>query len=346
MPLLNNRKMTVYPYIVQVAIGILFYYRLELIRLLSSFYRNIFGRGESALDVPIKSVDSRSVTKVDDYWNDHTVNSLPFSTRWESEEYYNWLTWEYPLLSQFMEFYKDRSGSVVLDYGCGPGNDIYRLLIRNKAKKVIGMDISLKALDLAGKRMSLYAIDPVSLELIQISDSSAELPAEDSSIDYLNCSGVLHHTSTPDEILMEFARVMKKQAYGHIMVYNEDSIFYHLYVAYLVMIIDKKYLTMDIKEAFSKSTDGEHCPISQCYRSRDFIALCEKAGLLAEYKGGYFSQSELRWFRKYFNKAIRDERLAIEHKDFLRSLKLDDEGFPMYIGKHAGIGGVYKISRM
>ncbi|MBN1689477.1 MAG: hypothetical protein JW901_00470, partial [Dehalococcoidia bacterium] len=119
-----------------------------------------------------------------------------------------------------------------------------------------------------------------------------------------------------------------------------------IYVAYLGMIVDSKHLTMNIREAFSKSTDGEQCPISKCYKSKDFVVLCEKAGLSAEYKGGYFSQSELRWFRKYISKAIRDERLAIEHRNFLLSLKLNDEGFPMYIDKHAGIGGVYKISRL
>ena len=112
-----------------------------------------------------------------------------------------------------------------------------------------------------------------------------------------------------------------------------------------VMIIDGKYNGMDIKDAFSRSTDGEECPLSRCYKDAEFTALCRAAGFEVDYIGGYFNRSELQLFKKSAGNAINDDRLAAEHREFLRSLKCDRRGYPLFGDKHAGIGGVYKIHK-
>jgi len=318
---------------------------LYMTRRLSRVYAVIIGRKPPVTTVPIRMCSPDVTTAVDAYWSEHTVNSMTFRTKWESDRYYEWLVRDYPLLADYMEFTGDRRGQVILDYGCGPGNDIYRLLTKNLAKKVVGIDVSCKALELAGQRMALYKNDPGRLELIRIVDANAAIPLADGSIDYINCAGVLHHTSNPGKILFEFYRVLRPGAAGHIMVYNENSIFFHLYLAYKVMIIDGKYAGMDIKDAFSRSTDGEECPLSRCYKHEDFTALCRGAGFDVDYVGGYFNRYELQLFKKLAGKAKIDERLAPEHREFLRSLKCDTQGYPVHGDKHAGIGGVYKIHK-
>ena len=318
------------------------YLRLYFIRQLSTIYKTISRKKypESGISIKKCSPDETTVAR---YWGEYTVNSHPFSTRWESRKYFEWLVKVYPLLDELMDFYENRSDQVILDYGCGPGNDIFRFLIINNAKKVIGMDVSLKALELARQRLSLYEINPDRLELIQCSDSINTLPVDSESIDHINCAGVLHHTINPDKILGEFWRVLKNGSSGNIMVYNQDSIFYHLHIAYRVMITQNRYNGMSVKEAFTRSTDGENCPISRCYKADEFCTICRNAGFEVDYSGGYFDRMEPYFLKEFGKKAMNDKRLAAEHREFLSRLEFDKRGYPKFQGKYAGIGGVYKI---
>ena len=45
---------------------------------------------------------------------------------------------DYPLFREFAHPWGDHDGEVVLDYGCGPGNDVTGFLLHTKAKRVIG----------------------------------------------------------------------------------------------------------------------------------------------------------------------------------------------------------------
>jgi len=318
------------------------YLRLYLIRQLSMIYKTTSRKKYPELGISIKKC-SPDKTAVASYWREYTVNSHPFSTRWESRKYYEWLVKVYPLLDELMDFNQNRSDQVILDYGCGPGNDIFRFLIINNAKKVFGMDLSLKAMELARQRLSLYEINPDRLELIQCSDSVNTLPLDSESIDHINCAGVLHHTITPERILSELYRVLKNGSSGNIMVYNQDSIFYHLHIAHRVMITQNRYNGMSVKEAFARSTDGENCPISRCYKADEFSVICRNAGFEVEYSGGYFDRLEPYLLKEFGKKAMNDKRLAGEHREFLSRLELDERGYPTFQGKYAGIGGVYKI---
>jgi ubiquinone/menaquinone biosynthesis C-methylase UbiE len=183
------------------------------------------------------------------------------------------------------------------------------------------------------------------VQLIKTSDSAVRISLDDSTIDYLYCEGVLHHTSDPQATLKEFFRIMKPHSRGCIMVYNRNSLWVHLYTAYYKVILQGAFPGMTIEEAFSRNTDGESCPISRCYDSAEFGSMCRQAGFEVEYVGGYFSVLELDMLKQYGEIALRELRLAKEHREFLRNLTLDGRGFPIYRGKHAGIGGVYALSK-
>jgi hypothetical protein len=69
------------------------------------------------------------------------------------------------------------------------------------------------------------------------------------------------------------------------------------------------------------------------------------AGLEGTFKGGYVSIMELDWLKKFGEGALKEPRLAEEHRQFISELQLDGNGLPMWRGKYAGIGGVYTIRK-
>ena len=146
--------------------------------------------GRKALPIPIEIINETSLTPTDRYWADHTVNSTPFSSKRESVKYLRWRFQQYPLFKEFMELYGDHENETVLDYGCGPGNDVVGFLLYSKARKVIGIDISRKALELAASKLRLHRIDPGRVQLIETKDSSSVIPLVTESVDYVYCEGV------------------------------------------------------------------------------------------------------------------------------------------------------------
>lgn len=307
---------------------------------------------ESALErhvppsaVPLRAAAKPGTTSVEAYWGRHTVNSTPFRSAGESLRYLAKRSAEYPLFERLMELEADHSRDVVLDYGCGPGNDVVGFAVRGKARRVIGMDVSMRALQLARSRVALHGLDSTRVELIQVSDGEPRLPLDSGSIDYLYCEGVLHHTSHPEAILSELARVLRTGGSGHIMVYNRNSLWFHLYTAYVRQILQGDFFGLPVEAAFQRNTDGEDCPIARAYLSEDFAGLCRAAGFRVSYVGGYFARQELELFKTTLPAALADPRLADEQRDFLRSLTLDSDGYPRYDGTYAGIGGVYRVEK-
>lgn len=274
-----------------------------------------------------------------------TVRSEPFASAEESAAYIEWRAGVYPLFAQYMDMPGKHSGEVVLDYGCGPGNDTVHFLIGSEARKVIGIDVSEKALGLADRRIRLHDVDPQRFELLRSSDAGSEIPLDDESVDYVHCLGVIHHTTHPGVVLRELYRVLRRGGRGSIMVYNRQSIFFHLWIAYQRQLINGDFPDLNAEQAFSRSTDGEDCPIARVYRPDDFLELCMAAGFEAQFIGGYFATMELDLMRSVGEAALADERLGIEHRNFLRTLMADEGGLYQSGGWSAGHGGVFAIRK-
>jgi SAM-dependent methyltransferase len=284
-------------------------------------------------------------TAVDQYWTEHTVRAERFRSRRASERNLEARFEQYPLFREFSGLWGSHDGEVLLDYGCGPGNDLTGYALYTGAQRIIGFDVSPRALELARARLDLHRVEPGRVELVQGSDATTDIPLEDESVDFLQALGVLHHTSEPEAIVRELHRVLRPGGRGLIMVYNRNSLWFHLYTAYEKMIVADAFAGMDVHEAFRRNTDGPECPISRSYIPDDWVATCERAGFEAEFVGGYVSRNELRAMEESWWRAIADPRLAHEHRDFLRSLTFDFTGLPMHDGFHAGIGGTYHLRK-
>jgi SAM-dependent methyltransferase len=286
---------------------------------------------------------SGATDEVDRYWTGHTVNSAPFLTARASARYLEWRFAHYPLFRELSGLYGDHAGETVLDYGCGPGNDVVGFALQSRARRVIGMDVSPTALELTRHRLALHGVGDDRVELVRLSDATHEIPLDDRSVDFVSSQGVIHHTSDPEAVLRELHRVLRPGGAGSVMVYNRDSVWLHLLVAWEAQVRDGRWAGLSAEEAFAKSTDGEDCPIARCWSGPDFVALCERAGFEARYLGGYLTQDELRAMGESWGFAIADERLAPEHRTWLRELRYDYAHRPMHGELHAGYGGAYRL---
>ncbi len=287
----------------------------------------------------------RGTTAVESFWGAYNVNTLRLWTPRGSRRQLRWRLEQYPKFQEFADLWGDHAGKVLLDYGCGPGNDLVGFALHSHARLIIGVDISEEALSLAAQRLALHRVDPARLELIRTSDRSSTIPLADASVDYVHSQGVLHHASDPQAILAELHRVLKPGGDGCVMVYNRDSVFFHLTVAYERMIRDRLFEGMTVDDAFSRSTDDPKTPISRCYADGSFAAICERAGFQARYLGGYLSKQELASLSRSLRPALADPRLQAEQREFLNGLRYDDHGYPLHRGRYAGFGGVYRLSK-
>lgn len=297
------------------------------------------------LQIPVISVKVNHSNDIEEYWTDYTVYAPQFRSSYLSKKYCSRRFTAYPLFKEISGLYGLHDGEIILDYGCGPGNDLVGFALFTKAKRIIGLDISNTSLQLAAKRLSLHTINQDRINLIQIRDTDSIIPLPDDSVDFINCQGVLMHTSHPDQILSEFYRVLKPGSTGLIMVYMKNSIWYHLYVAYETRIIKGEHTECDIDTVFSKTTDGKNCPMARSFDPLEFISLCKSKGFECNFKGGYFSQSELKAFARYYSKALDDPRLDVEHRNFLLSLVFDVAGLPMFNMYYAGLSGIFLITK-
>jgi ubiquinone/menaquinone biosynthesis C-methylase UbiE len=281
------------------------------------------------------------------YWTEHHVQSPQLSTPDEYKKFTEWRNKRYLGYSELLPL-KGHDGKVIVDYGCGPGIELAGLGIHNKYNKLYGVDISTSALEKAKHRCDTLGVN---CELIPLSQEIGTLPIDSNSVDLIHCSGVLHHTPDPISIMKEFKRILKDGGKAQIMIYNYDSVFVHLYIAYLQMIRDRKrmfskdiYQGMDKKLVFKIHTDGLHCPISHCWKVDEFIDMVREAGMKCVFKGSSPDiDNEMKILPLRFD-AISDYLLDPESRDFLYDLSFDDRGIPVYQGRTAGINGCFELT--
>jgi ubiquinone/menaquinone biosynthesis C-methylase UbiE len=275
------------------------------------------------------------------YWTNHMVDNKTFDNAESSLHHFKWRNSQYPGYIELMPV-KGHDNKIIVDYGCGPGNDLTGFSVYSSPKKLIGMDVSKSALGVASKRLALHGIKA---ELIQLDENNNKLPIDSESVDLVHSSGVLHHCKDLDTILGELHRILKKDGEMQIMVYNYDSLWLHLYTAYIFQIERGIYKDLDVLEAFKKTTDGPFCPISYCYKPGVFIKLVEKFGFRGKFLGASSSMTEMKFLNRRFD-AISDIRLDEEHRNFLSDLSFNNRGMPLYNGNIAGINACYKFYKV
>lgn len=298
---------------------------------LSQTFKKKVARGDMATQIDVA-----------EYWTRHNVTMHhQFANPAESIAYLEWRN------DQYFDYIKHMpldgaDGLSVLDFGCGPGHDLVGFGLYSRAARLVGADLSASSLEEARNRLALHAIP---CELVQLDPLASRLPFEDGSFDFVHSSGVIHHVENTLATIQELARVLKKGGRGQIMIYNRDSVWYHLYVSYQIMLVEGRYAELSVDEAFARSTDGEDCPISRVHKPEDFVRIVEQAGLSCRFVGAGISAYEAMLFHELRFKANMDRRLAPESRRFLHELTIDSRGLPMHKGALAGIDACFVIEK-
>jgi SAM-dependent methyltransferase len=275
---------------------------------------------------------------VREYWTRRNVTSHKrFASAEDSLAYFAWRGDQYFGYMEQMPV-TGQDGKVVLDYGCGPGHDLVGFGVYSRPQKLIACDVSSSSLDEARERLALHRI---ACEFHLLPETGG-IPLADASVDYVHCSGVLHHTVDPLAILREFRRVLRPGGRARIMVYNYQSVWLHYYVAFHKMVYEQKYGGLGIRDAFARTTDGETCPIALVYRPEEFVALATQAGFAARFTGAAVSAFEASLMPQRFA-AIIDPRLREESRVFLAALTLDAKGLPVIGGAYAGVDACFVL---
>ncbi len=297
--------------------------------------------GPGAADAAAKR--SSLGTIVADYWTGHNVTMHKiFQSREESLEYFHWRGDQYPGYLETMPV-SGADGLDVLDYGCGPGHDLVGFLEFSRPRRLVGIDVSSSSLTEAKHRLTLHGGERT--ELVLAAPDSTRLDFPDHSFDYIHSSGVLHHVSNLPATLRELRRVLRPDGRMRVMVYNRDSLWMHLYVAWILRYRDGTIPPeLPIQDAFTRATDGPDCPIANCYSAQEFGDIVAAAGFNWKLVGVAMSLHELECANTSLFKACMDRRLEREHREFLLSLTWDKRGTPFYKGIPAGIDLTLELS--
>lgn len=272
------------------------------------------------------------------YWTRHMVANDDWRDAHDSLEHFMWRNAQYPGYINLMPV-DGADGLSVVDYGCGPGNDLVGFSLYSKPLRLFGLDVSKTALAASEKRLALH---DKKCELICLQEERNEIPIESSSIDLVHSSGVLHHVKNIESALTEIYRILKVGGKLQVMVYNYSSIWLHLYTAYVHQIEIGLYKEHSLMEAFRRTTDGPDCPISHCYQPYEFLEMVNALGFEGRFKGASISLHELALLPKRFE-AIQNRQLGREHRDFLSAISFNEFGHPLVNGEVAGINACYEF---
>ena len=161
-----------------------------------------------------------TIADIQRYWNtrihdlemtSHPVGTLAF---FDDLDDYRFDKLHYlPQLVDFGGF----AGESLLEVGCGIGTDLVRFA--KGGAKVIGVDLSQTAIDLAAKNFALHGVTPVELRVA----NGEALPYADGAFDHVYGHGVIQYTADPAQLIRECHRVLKPGGTGIFMVYNRVS---------------------------------------------------------------------------------------------------------------------------
>lgn len=278
---------------------------------------------------------------VGEYWTRHNVTQhRTFASPDESLDYFWWRCDQYYPYIDLMPV-SGHDGKVVLDFGCGPGHDLVGFGTYSRTARLYGYELSPSSLEQARERLALHDIQA---ELIQGDADEPRLPLADASVDFIHSSGVLHHTPDIDACLRELHRILKPDGRMQVMVYNEDSLWFHLYVAYQWRIVWERDKDLTLHETFARSTDGPDCPIANVYRPEVFMDICRRNGFDVTYRGAAISMHEADLASLRFL-AVQSPDLPAESRRFLLGLEQDARGFLRHGDYYAGIDACFELKK-
>jgi len=137
--------------------------------------------------------------------------------------------------------------------------------------------------------------------------------------------------------------VLERRGEIRIMLYNADSVHVQLTVGYEWRLKNNQRPELSPEELFEQTADLG-APTILATRPPDVSAWCEKAGLRAEFLGGYFVPGEIGDCKRLLDEARKDSRLTDKQRNFIANLSFDSDGVPLFKGLPAGLSAMYRLT--
>jgi 2-polyprenyl-3-methyl-5-hydroxy-6-metoxy-1,4-benzoquinol methylase len=116
--------------------------------------------------------------------------------------------------------YKTSKNIKILDAGCGTGFSTIGLIRQNPNAEIYAVDISKVTLKIAEERIEKAGLLSEKIKFVHMDLMEFSL---DIQFDYIICSGVLHHLSSPEVGLGNLKKLLKPNGIIYLMVYSENA---------------------------------------------------------------------------------------------------------------------------
>lgn len=263
------------------------------------------------------------MNNVERHWTNHTIQGR---SSWRdskaSADYIHTIDRSYPMYLQLFGLYDEHLNETILDYGCGPGNDLVGYSLYSRCKKIVGADISSKAIAQAIDRLSLHNIQvskdisgslPApphhqSVSILKIDEEKSEIDCEDDYFDFIQSTGVIHHTSDPEKVLGELYRVLKPGGRLNVMMYHRNSLWVKLVIpndmynlqsnisSPVVAVPGSRFnelKSLNSEQIFERLADNG-APVAFLSDKSDFTSLANSVGFTGGFDNAAFSLHDLR----------------------------------------------------
>src|SRR5262249_48013185 len=147
---------------------------------------------------------------------------------------------------------------------------------------------------------------------LSVVNAEKQLPFQDASFDHVYSFGVIHHSPTPERIVREIHRVLRRGGTCTVMLYNRTSINYYIEIMFLRKLFrwlllpalaprliaaitgfDRWKLEghrealikkgkLSAEQWVSMNTDGPFCPLARVYDRHAAVALFEPFGAVRQ----------------------------------------------------------------
>lgn len=123
--------------------------------------------------------------------------------------------WHFKRFQEVQRVVKPIDGAF-LDVGCHSGTFTSKVLEKIGSKKVYGIDISPTSIELIKKRIPFGKFT---------AGDASNLPYKTNFFEAVFCLEMLEHVDSPQEVLSEIKRVLKKNGYGVFLVPSDNKLF-------------------------------------------------------------------------------------------------------------------------
>jgi ubiquinone/menaquinone biosynthesis C-methylase UbiE len=164
----------------------------------------------------------------------------------EEQSFQNYQPWLIPLVDHLLEITTLKKG-IVADIGCGPGLLTKEFALRSKSIKVVGVDASEIALEMA--RNNCEGLPNTSFE----SGDVKKLPFPDSAFDVVVCKDSFHHFKHPRRAMKEMLRIVKPKGVVYIQDLRRNVPGYLLKMAMPRQTVIQRLQYYSTRAAYTKS---------------------------------------------------------------------------------------------